>query len=288
MQFDQTGGIGTVTVNHAVFGSDGASTWVLEASTNGGTSYDAFVSSTYTSSGTALVPTIITLNIPGDVRIRIRKLSGGGNRINIDDIAFTGFVPSNTITTGIISGSPFCISNTADGSINVPFTATGSFNADNVFIAQLSNASGNFSAPIEIGTLNSATPSTINAVIPAGTLNGTGYRIRVVSTRPEVTGAVNGSNLAVYLNAPDASNFFANVINGSSVSLNWTNPGACFDELLIVAKQGIAVTTNPSGNGSAYAANASFATGGTNAGLPANEFAVFKNNSGLCIASRAT
>jgi hypothetical protein len=63
MQFDQTGGIGTVTVNHAVFGSDGSSTWVLEASVNGGTSYDAFVSITYTSSGTALVPSVITLNI---------------------------------------------------------------------------------------------------------------------------------------------------------------------------------------------------------------------------------
>ena len=167
--------------------------------------------------------------------------------------------------------------------MNVPFTATGTFNEDNVFIAQLSNASGNFSAPIEIGTLNSSTSGTINAIIPAGTLNGTGYRIRVVSSSPEITGAVNASNLAVYLNAPDASNFFANVINGSSVSLNWTNPLACFDELLIVAKQGNAVTAAPSGNGSSYSANAAFATGGTNAGLPANEYAVYKNSAGTSV-----
>src|SRR5579885_1478652 len=44
---------GTVTIQHAVFGTDGSSTWELWASTNGGSSY-AKVGSTVTTSSTSL------------------------------------------------------------------------------------------------------------------------------------------------------------------------------------------------------------------------------------------
>ena len=56
-----------------------------------------------------------------------------------------------TISTGVIAGSPFCVG----ASVSVPFTITGTFTAGNVFTAQLSDASGSFASPVAIGTLTS-------------------------------------------------------------------------------------------------------------------------------------
>jgi len=100
---------------------------------------------------------------------------------------------STSVSTGTVSGSPFC----PGAPVSVPFTITGSFNAGNVFTAQLSDASGSFAAPTVIGTLSGSTGGTINATIPAATTAGTGYRIRVVASDPATTGTDNGSNLTV-------------------------------------------------------------------------------------------
>lgn len=80
-------GIATVHIQHAVFGTDGASTWTLLASDNGGSSYVTIGDTITTSSGT-LQTAVFTLNVAGNVRIKIKKLTGGGNRINIDDVFF--------------------------------------------------------------------------------------------------------------------------------------------------------------------------------------------------------
>ena len=64
----------------------------------------------------------------------------------------------------------------------------------------MSNAAGSFASPVNIGTVTSVLNSdTILATIPAGTAAGTGYRIRVVSNNPVVTGSNNGTNLTVNL-----------------------------------------------------------------------------------------
>ena len=77
-----------------------------------------------------------------------------------------------TITTGTISGSPFC----AGSAVSVPFTITGNFVAGNVFTAQLSNAVGSFASPTTIGTLTSQNSGTISATIPVGQATGSAYR----------------------------------------------------------------------------------------------------------------
>ena len=70
---------------------------------------------------------------------------------------------SNTITTGAITGSPFC----AGASVTVPFTATGTYNPGNVFKAELSDASGVFLAtPNVIGTLAATTGTSITGHYP--------------------------------------------------------------------------------------------------------------------------
>lgn len=80
-------GIAAVYVEHASFGSDGASTWTLLASDDGGTTYTT-VGDTITTNSTSLQTASFTLNVAGNVRIKIKKLSGGSNRINIDDVFF--------------------------------------------------------------------------------------------------------------------------------------------------------------------------------------------------------
>ncbi len=89
MEFDLTGGATSVTVQHAVFGSDGSSTWQLWASTNSGSSFTQ-VGSTVTSSSTTLQTASFTLSATGTVRFQIRKTDGSANRINIDDFTVNG------------------------------------------------------------------------------------------------------------------------------------------------------------------------------------------------------
>lgn len=75
----------TISIQHAKFGSDGTSTWELWKSTNGGSSWTK-VGSTITTSSTSLQTVNFTINSSNAVRFEIRKVSGGSNRINFDEI----------------------------------------------------------------------------------------------------------------------------------------------------------------------------------------------------------
>ncbi len=98
----------------------------------------------------------------------------------------------NSITTGTVTGSPFnveCVTSSTDNG-TVDFTSTGTFNAGNIYTAELSDATGNFASPTVVGTLNSvANSGTINITIPANMPSGVGYLIRVVSDNPVITGS---------------------------------------------------------------------------------------------------
>ena len=118
----------------------------------------------------------------------------GYERANKDLWEYTP-APENTITTNAVPailypGVPF----------NVPFTITGIYNAGNIFTAQLSNSAGNFTSPLNIGSTSSG--NTITATIPCTTSIGSGYRIRVVSSNPVITGNNNGMNITVERQIP--------------------------------------------------------------------------------------
>ncbi len=88
---------GTVSVQHAKYGSDAGSTWELWQSTNGGSTWTK-VGSTVTTGSTTLSTASFTVNSAGSIRFEIRKTSGGVNRINIDNIAVTAYGGSPTPT----------------------------------------------------------------------------------------------------------------------------------------------------------------------------------------------
>ena len=146
-------------------------------------------------------------NVP-DLRFAYMWFQNGGSSgvqdppLAVDEIVVTGTPSaSNSISTGTVSGSPFC----AGATFNLDFTSSGTFNAGNVYTAQLSSASGSFASPTNIGTLNStANSGTIAVTIPAGATTGSGYIIRIISSNPVLTGS---SSLAFSINAPITPTF---------------------------------------------------------------------------------
>jgi endonuclease G, mitochondrial len=90
MRFDRTTGAGTVTIRHASFGSDASGTWALFSSQTQGSSWTQVGTSRSTTGGSLSTATF-TVNLAGNIRFEIRKLDGGSNRINVDDISITDF-----------------------------------------------------------------------------------------------------------------------------------------------------------------------------------------------------
>jgi hypothetical protein len=153
----------------------------------------------------------------------------------VDDVVITSAaaVPAS-ITTSAIAGNAFC----QGVQLNVPYTINGSYTAGNVFSAQLSDASGSFAAPTEIGSVTSTAAGSIACTIPVATPPGPAYRIRVVSSTPVVIGTDNGVNLTISAApyaGPDGSVTLCknsgtynllDYMTGASVCGAWTGPNA--------------------------------------------------------------
>lgn len=106
--------------------------------------------------------------------------------------------PETEITTGNVTGSPFCAGE-AGVTVTFSYMASTSF-PGSTFTAQLSDHTGSFATPTSVGSVTSdgTGSQVISATIPASASTGTGYRIRVVSLNPDVTGTDNGSGLTIY------------------------------------------------------------------------------------------
>lgn len=139
---------------------------------------------------------VVTLPSVISNKARVKVESVGNIFFDISNVNFT-ISASSPVLTLLTTQSLVSNSICAGSTIDVTYAVDGPANAGNIFTAQLSNASGNFSSPTNIGTLSSVNAGTIAATIPSGTANGTGYRIRVVSSNPVVTGSDNGANITI-------------------------------------------------------------------------------------------
>ncbi|MCA1803721.1 MAG: phospholipase D-like domain-containing protein, partial [Rhodothermaceae bacterium] len=101
MQFDKSDGAGDISFYYASFSSDITAVLRVSVSDNGGTTWEQVGEDLTTTP--ALQQASILANIPGNVRVRIERVSG--NRFNIDDLRITDFVeatedPTLTLTAG--------------------------------------------------------------------------------------------------------------------------------------------------------------------------------------------
>jgi N-acetylneuraminic acid mutarotase len=119
---------------------------------------------------------------------------GFGRIDNVLQNDFWEYTPASehSITTNLAT-TTFC----SGESGTISYIAKGTFNEGNVFSAELSDTSGNYSGPQIIGTNTSILSGVINVTIPDSLRTGHRYRIRVVSSNPSITGSDNGADLVV-------------------------------------------------------------------------------------------
>jgi len=137
-------------------------------------------------------------------------------------------ISNAVIVVSSISGSPFCTSSAI--SINVPFTITGSisFSAGNVFTAQLSDSSGDFTNPVNIGTLSSTNAGTISATIPSGSY-GLHYRVRVINSTNSTYNSQPGASVLAIAPRPTAGikvNATSQCLKNNSFNFNNNTTGS--------------------------------------------------------------
>lgn len=127
----------------------------------------------------------------------------------------------------------------AGGTFVIPYNSKGVFGSTNIFTVQLSDSSGNFNTPVNIGTVSSTTSGNISVSIPATTIPGNNYKIRIVSSNPYYIGTHLCLNIkilpAISVNptadmkicngvAVPATTFSGNPAGG--VTYSWTSAGA--------------------------------------------------------------
>lgn len=89
MDFDITDGAALIRIQHGTYGKDKSSNWELWLSIDSGVTFEK-VGETITATS-VLSPASFELEETGNVRIEIRKVSGGANRLNIDDVEVVYF-----------------------------------------------------------------------------------------------------------------------------------------------------------------------------------------------------
>jgi hypothetical protein len=109
-----------------------------------------------------------------------------------------GITDSIQLNASILTQSVSPLSVCPGDSVDIAFTVTGPFRWNNVFTAELSDATGSFAAPVAMGTVTGNSPQTIRLPIPFGTPAGTLYRIRVTGSLPApVIGSDNGQDIDI-------------------------------------------------------------------------------------------
>jgi hypothetical protein len=126
----------------------------------------------------------------------------------VDSISFS-YRSSDVGQFGMNTPAYFCIDNfsvlpvlgtgnanafiCAGKTMDLSYTVSEVLNAGNIFTAQLSDATGSFAFPVNVGTLAATDTGKIEVTIPGNTVAGAGYKLRVVSSNPAVTAAESNS-----------------------------------------------------------------------------------------------
>jgi hypothetical protein len=134
-----------------------------------------------------------------------------------------GIVKITTVSSNsLVAGQNFTVSYSVNN--------TSFFSSTNTFTVQLSNASGSFALPLNIGSVTTTSGGMINCTIPHGFVAGTGYRVRIVASDVPYTTNDNGVNISIStvgvrdVNSGDDIKLYPNPNKGIfTISGNFTN-----------------------------------------------------------------
>jgi hypothetical protein len=151
---------------------------------------------------------------------------GGDTFLSVNgttDMFLTKYATRNaSIRIDSVVGSPFCSSD----QFMVYFTVYGYFEPGNLFTLELSNASGSFASPVAIGSVASGNGGVVIGTIPLGIVAGTGYRVRIHGSLPNIVSPDNGYDIALDPTTSIAVSISGDTVlcNGQPVTLN-IDPG---------------------------------------------------------------
>ncbi len=264
-----TSSYSSITLSFGVFKSTTnlitSSIFAVEVSTDG-TSYSPLSYTDLPSGGGTAIWFLRTATgtIPSTSNLRIRfSNTTTANQIRLDDVQLQGIlVASNTISAPSTPSTINLANCTATQDINVNVTSTGTFTAGNQYTAQLSDASGSFVSPIAATTIsdNTNTPPTITLTVPAGTVTGIGYKVRVISNNPSTIGGESGaftinqggtcvSNASDYFRSKQTGNWnLTSTWESSADNISWINatlvPDNNANTILIRNSHVVTINTN--------------------------------------------
>ena len=166
------------------------------------------------------------LKLPGPV--------SGLNTLTILSITQDGqstFFVNKTVTatvgvplpgTPTVAGAPVCAGQNVQVNFSVACPDAGTYSA------QLSNASGSFASPVNLGAVTPDSPTSV--LIPQNTPFGIGYRIRVVSSTPDVVSPPSASFTVNALGNPTVALYPATpsrICLGDELPVTFSTTGAC-------------------------------------------------------------
>lgn len=187
--------------------------------------------------------------------MRSRDANNAWGLDNKWDFTVGSAISGAAIIVNSISKKTLCTGNV----FTIAYDAKGNYNNGNVFTAQLSSSTASFASPTAIGSLSSkALNGIITCTLPVSLANGTGYKLRVISSNNAVTGAASTDALTINTN-PSKPNINPSGITtfcaGNSVTLtsssatnNTWSTGATTQSISVTASGSYTVTvSNASG-----------------------------------------
>jgi len=219
-----------------------------------------------------------TLNIPdgtNSVGLEIRVTQNGGDYAGLDNFILEG-IASPTCTAPITQASAY--NTTALGTTSATLNWTDGDGDEVLVVVKEGSAvdedptsgtayTGNttFTSGNQIGTGNYVVHagSATSSVSITGLSEATTYHVAVYEYNTTdtcyLTPALTGS-FTTGCSTPSEVNSFTATAGNEEVDLTWTN-GSCYDEIVVIAKETSAVTVTPTGDGTAYTADAAFGSG---------------------------
>ena len=181
-QMSGFGGIPTLFIEPgAVFDFDGGGAYTVYVKSGG-----SFVSNSPGGSVTVIhEPGAVIVDHPQQSTLECQTLTFDANAGPAGGCVPEGVAPDSVaITTGELGTEPICPGTKLD----LDVTVSGQLGASNLFIAQLSDATGDYGNGQLIGVMAGTSSKTVPIALPAPLPAGTDYRVRVFSSHPPSIG----------------------------------------------------------------------------------------------------